>query len=219
MWSGQPIATIPDLSQLVVLTRIRETDLHRIREGLLARLDLEAYPDLAMNGRIDFVGSLAEAAADSPWKFFSVRLLVDRSDVRLRPGMSVRVSLLLDEARAVVVAPVDAVFLLRRSELLLRPTGWGGLGAAGHARRRQRDARRGEGGSRRGGRGASRGAERRRASARGVVAERLGPSCGHGPMPLLSLAGVSRVYGHGARAVRALDDVTLDVERGELRFA
>jgi HlyD family secretion protein len=110
MWSGQPIVTIPDLSQLVVLTRIRETDLHRIREGLLARLDLEAYPDLVMNGRIDFIGSLAEAGTDSPWKFFSVRLLVDHSDARLRPGMSVRVSLLLDEARGVIVAPIDAVF-------------------------------------------------------------------------------------------------------------
>jgi putative ABC transport system ATP-binding protein len=34
-------------------------------------------------------------------------------------------------------------------------------------------------------------------------------------MALLSLAGVSRTYGHGAGAVRALHDVTLDVERGE----
>ncbi len=110
VWSGQPIATIPDLSQMVALTRIREIDLHRIRAGLTARLDLEAYPDLPMNGRIDFVGSLAEASADSPWKFFSVRLLVDRTDPRLRPGMSVRVSFLLDSARAVVVAPADAMF-------------------------------------------------------------------------------------------------------------
>jgi HlyD family secretion protein len=110
VWSGQPIATIPDLSQMVALTRIREIDLHRIRAGLTARLELEAYPDLAMNGRIDFVGSLAEASADSPWKFFSVRLLVDRTDPRLRPGMSVRVSFLLDSARAVVVAPADALF-------------------------------------------------------------------------------------------------------------
>src|SRR5205823_13671566 len=99
-----------DLSQMVVSARIRETDLHRIREGLMARLDLEAYPDLAMNGRIDFVGSLAEASADSPWKFFSVWLLVDRTDPRLRPGMSVRVSFLLDSAHGVVVAPADAIF-------------------------------------------------------------------------------------------------------------
>jgi len=110
MWSGQPIATIPDLSQMVSLSRIRETDLHRIHEGLMARLDLEAYPDLAMNGRVDFIGNLAEAAPDSPWKFFSVRLLVDRVDPRLRPGMSVRVSFLLDSKAGIVIVPSDAVF-------------------------------------------------------------------------------------------------------------
>jgi HlyD family secretion protein len=110
VWSGQPIATIPDLSQMVALTRIRETDLHRIREGLAARLELEAYPDLVMNGRVDFIGNLAEAASDSPWKFFSVRLLVDRTDARLRPGMSMRVSFLLDSKLGVVKVPIDAVF-------------------------------------------------------------------------------------------------------------
>lgn len=110
VWSGQPIATIPDLSQLVVQTRVRETDLHRLREGALARLDLEAYPDLVLNGRVDFIGSLAEASPDSPWKFFAVRLLVDRSEARLRPGMSVRVSFHLDSANGVVRVPSDAVF-------------------------------------------------------------------------------------------------------------
>jgi putative ABC transport system ATP-binding protein len=34
-------------------------------------------------------------------------------------------------------------------------------------------------------------------------------------MPLLSLAGISRVYARGALAVHALDDVTLDIERGD----
>ena len=110
VWSGQPIATIPDLSQIVALTRIRETDLHRVREGLRAELVLEAYPDLTMNGRVDFIGSLAEATADSPWKFFSVRLLVDRTDPRLRPGMSVRVSFVLAAVSGVARVPADAVF-------------------------------------------------------------------------------------------------------------
>jgi HlyD family secretion protein len=110
MWSGQPIATIPDLSQMVALSRVRETDLHRIREGLVARLELEAYPDLVMNGRVDFIGNLAEALPDSPWKFFSVRLLVDRTDARLRPGMSMRVSFLLDSKLGAVTVPSDAVF-------------------------------------------------------------------------------------------------------------
>jgi multidrug efflux pump subunit AcrA (membrane-fusion protein) len=89
---------------------VRETDLHRLRESLVARLEIEAYPDLAFSGRIDFIGSLAEAVQDSPWKFFAVRLVVDRADPRLRPGMSVRVGFQLGHANHVIVAPADAVF-------------------------------------------------------------------------------------------------------------
>ena len=110
VWSGQAIATIPDLSQMVTLTRVREIDLHLVREGLDARVAIEAYPDLTVGGRIDFVGNLAEAAADSPWKFFSVRLRLDRADPRMRPGMSARVSFLLDSVKDAVVVPLDGVF-------------------------------------------------------------------------------------------------------------
>jgi RND family efflux transporter MFP subunit len=110
VWSGQAIATIPDLSQMVVQTRVRETDLHRIHEDMLARLAVEAYPDVALGGRVDFIGNLAESVADSPWKFFSVRMLVDRAEPRLRPGMSVRVSFELGRKTHVIVAPADAVF-------------------------------------------------------------------------------------------------------------
>jgi HlyD family secretion protein len=110
VWSGQAIATIPDLSQMVVQTRVRETDLHRIHEDMLARLAVEAYPDVALGGRVDFIGNLAESVADSPWKFFSVRMLVDRAEPRLRPGMSVRVSFELGRRTHVIVAPADAVF-------------------------------------------------------------------------------------------------------------
>lgn len=110
VWSGQPIAMVPDLSRMIVLTRVREIDLHRIREGLEAAVAVEAYPDLGMKGAIDFIGSIAEESAGSPWKFFTVRLVVDRSDPRLRPGMSVRASFLLDAAEGVVVVPADAVF-------------------------------------------------------------------------------------------------------------
>ncbi|MEA2627468.1 MAG: HlyD family secretion protein [Candidatus Binatota bacterium] len=110
VWSGQPIATIPDLGQVIALTRIREVDLHRIRQGLSGAVAVEAYPELELHGTIDFIGSLAEASDDSPWKFFGVRLALDRSDARLRPGMSVRVSFLLDAAHDVVLVPLDAVF-------------------------------------------------------------------------------------------------------------
>jgi hypothetical protein len=110
VWSGVPIATVPDLRQMIVLARVREVDLHRVRAGLAASVAPEAYPDLVLDGRIAVIGSLAEEVADSPWKFFMVSLQLERSDPRLRPGMSARVTFLIDSVQDAVVAPVDAVF-------------------------------------------------------------------------------------------------------------
>jgi multidrug efflux pump subunit AcrA (membrane-fusion protein) len=110
VWSGVPIATVPDLSRMVVVARVREVDLHRVRDGLRASVAPEAYPDLVLDGRIAVIGSLAEEVADSPWKFFTVSLALERGDPRLRPGMSVRVTFLIDSVPDAVIAPVDAVF-------------------------------------------------------------------------------------------------------------
>ncbi len=111
VWSGQPIATLPDLSELVADTRVREVDLHQLRTGMTAEIAVEAYPDVRIPGRVDFIGSLAQAAADSPWKFFAVRIALTRSgDTRLRPGMSARVAFATDSVPNAIVAPADAVF-------------------------------------------------------------------------------------------------------------
>lgn len=110
VWSGVPIATVPDLSRMQVTTYIREVDLHRIRIGLDASVAIEAYPDLQLDGRIAHIGSLAQDLVDSPWKFFPVTLTLAKSDDRLRPGMSARVEFELDRADDVVRVPTDAVF-------------------------------------------------------------------------------------------------------------
>ncbi len=110
VWSGVPIATVPDLSQMQVTTFVREVDLHRIGMGLDAEIAVEAYPDLRLRGKIGHIGSLAENVTDSPWKFFPVTLVVSETDDRLRPGMSTRVEFELERVHDVVVAPMDAVF-------------------------------------------------------------------------------------------------------------
>jgi len=110
VWSGVPIATVPDLSQMLVTAFVREVDLHRVHVGQPARISIEAYPDLHLPGRIDHIGSLAESVADSPWKFFPVTLTLADADDRLRPGMSARVEFELEQANDVVRVPADAIF-------------------------------------------------------------------------------------------------------------
>lgn len=110
VWSGVPIATVPDLSEVQVTAQVREVDLHRVHVGQSARISIEAYPDLRLEGRIAHIGSLAENVNDSPWKFFPVTLTLAGTDPRLRPGMSARVEFDLESRHDVVRVPSDAVF-------------------------------------------------------------------------------------------------------------
>ena len=110
VWSGVPIATVPDLSRMHVTAHVREVDLHRVRVGLRADIAIEAYPDLALEGTIRHIGSLAENVTDSPWKFFPVTITLEKGDERLRPGMSARIEFELTRAENVVRVPADAVF-------------------------------------------------------------------------------------------------------------
>ncbi|MDG2305457.1 MAG: efflux RND transporter periplasmic adaptor subunit [Candidatus Binatia bacterium] len=110
VWSGVPIATVPDLSKMQLTAFVREVDLHRVSVGMAADVAIEAYPDLRLEGRIGHIGSLAENVVDSPWKFFPVTLTLATTDDRLRPGMSARVEFELARSEDVVRVPADAIF-------------------------------------------------------------------------------------------------------------
>ena len=50
VWQNQPLVYLPDVSSMIVKTRVREVDLHKIAVGMTATITLEAYPDLACQG-------------------------------------------------------------------------------------------------------------------------------------------------------------------------
>ena len=58
------------------------------------------------------VGSLAHAQIERPWedKRFDLVVEIDRNDVQLRPDMTARLDVHIDEARDALMLPVSAVF-------------------------------------------------------------------------------------------------------------
>lgn len=118
VWPNQPLAILPDLSEMVVATRVRETDIHKVAKGQRVVIIPDAYPELKLKGRVHLIGTLAqeerEEAAGRPrrsyGKFFELSVLVEDSDSRLRPGMSARVELLVDQIPKARYVPLEAVF-------------------------------------------------------------------------------------------------------------
>ncbi len=111
VWPNQPLIMLPDLSKLVVETQVRETDIYKVEKNQQVAISVDAYPELELKGRVDYIGTLAqEDEALAAGKYFTVTILVDEVDERLRPGMSARVELLVERLASAVYVPLEAVF-------------------------------------------------------------------------------------------------------------
>lgn len=111
VWQGQEILFIPDMSKMLIETRIREVDIYKIKVGQKAEIKFDAYPDLTVNGQISLIGSLAKSdGGKGSVKYFTMEIALDATDKRLRPGMTARSEILVYEEDDAIAIPVDAVF-------------------------------------------------------------------------------------------------------------
>ena len=111
VWPNQPIVMVPDLSQMVAETQIRETDIYKVEKNQRVLIFVEAYPQLQLQGDVSFIGALAQQEPGGPsGKYFRVTILVKRVDPRLRPGMSARVELLVEQIDNARYVPLESVF-------------------------------------------------------------------------------------------------------------
>jgi HlyD family secretion protein len=111
VWPNQPIVMVPDLSQMVAETQIRETDIHKVEKNQRVVIFVEAYPELRLEGEVSFIGTLAQEEQGGPaGKYFQVTVLVRKVDPRLRPGMSARVELLVEQIERARFVPLESVF-------------------------------------------------------------------------------------------------------------
>lgn len=109
---NQPLMDLPDLNLMMIKTRVREVDLHKIEIGKPATIEVDAYPQLQFSGSVSSIGvlALADLGRSSEEKYFEVRLVLNSSDSRLRPGMTARAVIHSDEIEDQLSVPVHAVF-------------------------------------------------------------------------------------------------------------
>ena len=113
VWRRRSFVTIPDLLSIAVKTRVREVDLHYIEKGQKATVTIDAFPDIALGGKVDGIGTLAVKDEETPTneKYFSITVKLDNNDTRFRPGMTARVEVFVGEVKDALIIPVYAVFL------------------------------------------------------------------------------------------------------------
>lgn len=98
------VMTVADLRKVWLSASVSERDLARVDVGRQAHIALAAYPELQLQGRVQYVGELVDSATRS----VKVRVAVDNPEGRLRPGMFARVGF-DGPARQAVMVPVSAL--------------------------------------------------------------------------------------------------------------
>lgn len=108
VFAGQPVLDLPDLSEMLVETRVKEGEIHRVEPGQKAEVRLEAFPDETFAATVLRLGALT-AGDRGEARTFPLVLKLAKAEPRLRPGMSAQALVLAGEVKDAVQVPVDAV--------------------------------------------------------------------------------------------------------------
>jgi HlyD family secretion protein len=123
-WSGMGLIELPDLSSMVVETSVSEVDVSKIKEGQKAHIRLDAIPGPMFTGTITDISTLAHSKVrGSSINVFDVKVLIDSTDDRLKPGMSAKVDLIIDKYDDVLSVPLEAVFERDDTTVVYTPGG------------------------------------------------------------------------------------------------
>jgi RND family efflux transporter MFP subunit len=106
--SGTTLMTIADLSRLVVETHINQVDVAKLELNQKVKLRAESLRDLEMEATISFIAP--GATAKNQVKGFQVQARIDKPNPRLRPGMTVNMTIPIARADDAVSVPITAIF-------------------------------------------------------------------------------------------------------------
>ncbi len=106
--AGTVIATVADLSTMLVKAGINEVDIGKVRLGAPAVVTLDAYPKVRFPAKVSRIAPAARLADQV--KVFDVEISLDSQGKELRTGMTANVSIKGDRAAQVLSVPVESVF-------------------------------------------------------------------------------------------------------------
>jgi RND family efflux transporter MFP subunit len=106
--SGTSLMTIANLANLIVVCQVNQVDVTKIATGQKVSVSMEALHEPPMSAAIRFISPLATVKNNI--KGFQVEASIENPSKRLRPGMTVNITVPLESAENAVSVPVNAIF-------------------------------------------------------------------------------------------------------------
>jgi RND family efflux transporter MFP subunit len=109
---GQKILTIPNSGLMGVELAVHESSVDKVKVGQQAKVTVEAFPDRAFPGKVSRVAPLPDPQQgwlDPGVKVYTTHVLIDGSHDFIKPGMSAKVEILIEELHDTMIVPVQVV--------------------------------------------------------------------------------------------------------------
>ncbi|MFH1177161.1 MAG: efflux RND transporter periplasmic adaptor subunit [Acidobacteriota bacterium] len=106
--AGTVIATVADLSSMIVKVGVSEVDIGKVRLAALVMVTLDAYPKVRFPGKVSRIAPAARL--EDQVKVFDVEVTLDNQGKELRTGMTANVMIKGERADHVLAVPIEAVF-------------------------------------------------------------------------------------------------------------
>jgi HlyD family secretion protein len=107
VYSGEPVAMIPDIRSMKVKGFVQENDISKIKSDINVIVRLDALPAIPFHGKISKIGKVC-IERDSK-KIFPAEVLISESDLRLKPGMTVSCEYITFESKDDMYVPNNCI--------------------------------------------------------------------------------------------------------------
>jgi HlyD family secretion protein len=125
-WPGAQLVELPDLSSVHLLARVEESDRGRVQVNQRATIRIDALPDTELEATLSSISVLARpdfTTGYPPGRNFDMKITVDRTDPRLRPGMSATARVAVGRIDNATLVPSGAVFTVDGQSVVYRLSG------------------------------------------------------------------------------------------------
>jgi len=106
--AGTVIATVADLSKMIVKVGVNEVDIGKVAMGAPVTVTLDAFPKVRFEGKVSRIAPAARLVDQV--KVFDTEITLDSRGKELRTGMTANVTIKGERVNGVLTVPVEAVF-------------------------------------------------------------------------------------------------------------
>lgn len=120
------LISIPDVSEMKVSVKIHESMISQVKKGQKAYVVLDSLPDQRFNGEVTKVAILPDSNrnwANPDLKVYSTEVTIADTIEGIKPGVSAKVEIVIEELSDVITVPIQAVTTIDGEKVCFRHNG------------------------------------------------------------------------------------------------